>query len=113
MISIGSRLYALFDNELKGFITWIEKGESAILLFTTGQKAEAYLNRIRAGRPVDVSIIDKRRAKDFVDVLLIRNINYALIDVPPEQTDILNDHPDEVVRNYALVDLRTLRARMR
>lgn len=113
MTTFGSKLYALYDSQLKGFITWIEKNESAILLFTSGAKAEAYLNRIRAGRPVDVSIIYKQRAKDFVDMLLVRDINYALVDVPPEQTDVMNDHPDEVVRNYALVDLRTLKARMK
>lgn len=109
---VGNRLYSLFDKELKGYITWIEKGVNAVFLFTSGEKASAYLERVRAGRPVDVSIIDKRQSKDFVDSCLHAGVTHALIDVPPEQTDIFHSYADEQIRNYALIDLRTIRARM-
>lgn len=111
-MKVGSALFALLDTELKGFITWIEKNNSAIMLFTSGERAEAYLEAVNRNRPIIVYSIKKTAARDFVDQMLKSDIRYALIDVPPEQTDILNSYPDEVVRNYALVDLKTLRARM-
>ena len=109
---LGSRLFAIHDTKLKGFITWMEKGQSAIFLFTTSDKAEHYVEKVRRNRPIVVYPIEKRKAEAFIHQMLNAGINYALVDVPPEHADTYNVHDDEVVRNYALIDLRLARARM-
>jgi len=109
---IGSKLYAIYDQQLKGFITWMEKGTSAIFLFTTGEKAEKYINDVSRNRPLVVYLIDKRRARAFIDQMLNAKIEYALIDVPSEHANILEEQDDAVVRNYAIVDLRKAARRM-
>lgn len=109
---IGSALYALHDKDLKGFITWMEKGTSAIFLFTSGEKAERYIAETCRHRPVVVYRIDKHKAKDFVATMLNAKIEYALIDAPPEHADVWNVHDEEVVRNYAIVDLNLAFVRM-
>jgi hypothetical protein len=110
--SFGRRFFYLFDTQLKGTITWREKGVSGVFLFSTEDRAQAYLKAVRANRPVVVSPLEKRQARAFVESMINAGIEYALIDVPPEQTDILNSYDDEVVRNYAVASLKTLRARM-
>jgi len=109
---MNDKMYALQDTKFKGFITWMEKGVGAIMLFTRGEKAEEYRQRVYPTRPLDVYAIDKHRAKDFVASMVNANIDYAVIDVPWQHTDVDGLHEDEVVRNYAIVDLRTLHARM-
>lgn len=113
MSQVGSRLYALYDKQLKGFITWMEKGAGAIILFTSGEKAERYATLVYPTRPLVVYIIDKRRAADFVHSMINAGIHYALIDVPPEHADTTQEYTDEQIRDYALVSLVTVRARMR
>ena len=109
---IGSKLYAIYDRQLKGFITWMEKKTSAIFLFTTGEKAEKYIHDVSVGRPLVVYLIHKHKARAFIDQMLNAGIEYALIDVPSEHTNILEEQRDEIVRNYAIVDLRLAARRM-
>lgn len=110
--SIGSKLYALHDKQLGGFITWQEKGTSAIFLFTSSDLAERYAYEVHRYRPIVVYLIHKSKSRDFVDQMLNAGIEYALINVPPEHADTFNVYEDEVVRNYAIVDLRTVKAKL-
>ena len=105
------RLYALNDEDLKGFITWTEKRVNAVLLFTTGLKAEEYWHKVMPHRPLRVYSILKDRMEGFVHSMLNSDITYAVIDVPWQHADTHNVYEDEVVRDYAIVDLNKLRAR--
>lgn len=109
---LGSRLYALFDKKLGGFITWMEKGAGAIFLFTSGDKAERYAHLVWPNRPLSVYLIEKAKASVFIASMLKSNIGYALLDVPPEHADVYELYDDELIRNYAIIDLRKARARM-
>lgn len=82
------------------------------MLFTRGEKAEEYHQRVYPRRPLTVYAIDKRRVKEFVASMVNAGLGYAVIDVPWQHADIDGLHDDEVVRNYAIVNLRTLHARM-
>jgi hypothetical protein len=110
--SLGSKLYALHDKQLGGFITWQEKGTSAIFLFTNSDLAERYAHEVHHGRPLVVYLIHKSKARDFVGQMLNAGIEYALINVPPEHADTFNVYEDEVVRNYAIVNLRKVNSRL-
>lgn len=109
---IGSKLYALLDKQLGGFLTWSEKNTVAIFLFTNGQLAERYADMVHPNRPLVVYQIDSRKSKEFVAQMLNSDVQYALINVPPEHADVFNVYEDEVIRNYAIVDLRQVRAKM-
>lgn len=104
-------LYALSDKDLKGFITWTEKHVNAVLLFTTGDKANKYWYQVMPHRPLSVYSIPKKRMEGFVHSMLNSEITYAVIDVPWQHADTTTVHEDEVVRDYAIVDLRKLKAR--
>lgn len=106
------KMYALQDTKLKGFITWQEKGAIAVFLFSSGEKAEEYWHQVFPTRPLSVYAIDKRRLKDFVVSMTNADIGYAVIDVPWQHADVNEVYDDEVVRDYAIVDLRTLNARI-
>jgi hypothetical protein len=105
------RLYALSDSDLKGFITWTEKRVNAVLLFTSGDKANEYWHEVMPHRPLSVYSIPKNRMENFVHSMLNSDITYAVMDVPWQHADTTTVHPDEVVRDYAIVDLRKLKAR--
>jgi len=105
-------LYCLNDTKIGGFITWCEKGTSAIMMFTTGDKAEEYIAKTYPGRPISVYKLSKTRMKSFVQSMVNSGIEYALIDVPWQHFDAYNEYDDEVVRNYGIVDLNAVAARM-
>jgi hypothetical protein len=107
----NSRLYALDDKELQGLITWTEKHVNAVLLFTTGVKAEEYWHKVMPHRPLRVYSVTKANMENFVHSMLNSDISYAVIDVPWQHADTHNVYEDEVVRDYAIVDLRKLKAR--
>ena len=104
-------LFILQDTELKGAITWMEKGTAAIMMFTRGDFAEEYVTRIYPTRPIVVYRVRKEQMKDFVQNMLNSGIEYAIIDVPWQHADITESYNDEVVRDYAIVDLNMVRAR--
>lgn len=108
MIEIpGDKLYALLDTDIKCFITWIEKNESAIFLFSTGEMAERYASVVFPKRPIKAYPIHNSKSRDFMIHMINRGIHYALIDVPPEHADPFEEKDDEVVRNYAIVNLKS------
>tara|TARA_Y100001937_G_C7057360_1_gene302066 strand:+ start:557 stop:892 length:336 start_codon:yes stop_codon:yes gene_type:complete len=107
----GRRLYALSDETLKGFITWTEKRVNAVMLFSTGLKAEEYWYKVMPHRPLRVYSIQKDRMEVFVSSMLNSDITYAVVDVPWQHADTHNRYSDEVVRDYAIVDLKKLKAR--
>ena len=98
--------YLLYDKQAKGFITWIEKHEIAVLMFTHGELAEKYHTTVYPRRPISVYRLSSRNVRDFVRSMLHAKIRYALIDVPPQHMDAMNEHSDEEVRNYSIVDLK-------
>lgn len=90
----------------------MEKGAGAIFLFTSGEKAEEYHNNVCPWRPISVYAIKRTRMKEFVYSMLNAGIEHAIIDVPWQHADVNEVYEDEVVRNYAIVDLRTVIARI-
>tara|TARA_R110002096_G_scaffold186882_12_gene366055 strand:+ start:91 stop:429 length:339 start_codon:yes stop_codon:yes gene_type:complete len=112
MTHLGNTLFTLRDTSLKGFLTWMEKNTSAVFLFTTGEKAEEYHSKVFPNRPISVYPVPKARMKDFVCSMLNSGLEYAIIDVPWQHADVNEVYEDEVVRDYAIVDLHTVRARM-
>lgn len=104
-------LFILQDTEVKGAITWMEKGTAAIMMFTRGEFAEEYITRIYPTRPIVVYKVRKQQMKDFVHNMLNSGIEYAIVDVPWQHADISESYEDEVVRDYAIVDLRLVVAR--
>lgn len=109
-VASGS-LWALHDDDLRGFLTWTEKGINAVLMFTTGDKAEEYFRHVFPARPISVYRVHKTRMQNFVHSMLNSKIEYAIIDLPWQHADWLNVHDDEVVRNYAIIDLRLVKAK--
>ena len=107
----GEKLYALHDENLNGFLTWMEKGTSAILLFTTGGKAEEYINMVYPKRPLSVYAVHKTRMTTFVESMIVSGLEYAVIDLPWQHADWTESYEDDVVRDYAIVDLRMVKAR--
>lgn len=77
------KLYLLRDVTLGGFLTWMEKKENAILMFTRGQLAERYITEVYPERRIVVFILNRRVVKQFVAEMIASNINYAIIDLPP------------------------------
>lgn len=97
------KLYLLRDVTLGGFLTWMEKKENAILMFTRGQLAERYITEVYPERRIVVFILNRRVVKQFVAEMIASNINYAIIDLPPEHVDPYAS--DEQVRNYGILNL--------
>ena len=109
--SVGESLWVLHDSDLNGFITWTEKGVNAVLMFTSGDKAEEYFRNVFPNRPLSVYRVQRTRMQNFVHSMLNSQISYAIVDLPWQHADWINVHEDEVVRNYAIVDLNLLRAK--
>lgn len=108
----GRVMYVLHDKDLKGFLTWMEKGVIAVLMFTKSELAEEYRFKVFPTRPIDVYQIHKTRMSVFVSSMLNSNIQYAVIDAPWQHADVLNEYDDEVIRNYAIVDLRVVKSQV-
>ena len=108
---LGQKLFALHDSQLNGFITWTEKEVNAILLFTSGEKAEEYWQKVYPERPLQVYTIHKSRMEVFVASMLNSQVTYAIIDVPWQHADWTQEHEDETVRDYCIVDLNLVRAK--
>lgn len=100
----GKYFYLLRDKMLGGFITWMEKGHSAIFAFTSGIKAERYAAEVYPERPLVVYRVANNESKGLVKELLSHGIYSMLLDVPPEHVDPFVD--EMVVRNYAIIDLK-------
>lgn len=126
----GKYLYGIFDKTLGGFITWRENkpkpvGEVAgILLFTTGVKAEAYIEKVMPLRVGLVKVVAVARNKmcQLVNEMMQAGIDYALVDVPPiavdqlsegiDKAETLGDDKNDLIRHYGIVDLRKVVARL-
>lgn len=107
--AVGESLWVLHDKDLNGFLTWTEKGVNAVLMFTSGDKAEEYFRNVFPSRPLSVYRVHRSRMQNFVHSMLNSQIDYAIINLPWQHADWMNVYDDEVVRNYAIVDLRILK----
>ena len=120
----GNALYAILDLILNGYITWFEqkKGHGevrGVLMFTTGDRCEEYVHKVMPARAEHTSVcrIGRPQMQDFVKKMLRARVEYALVDVPPVSTDQLAEgeaaaeSAGNLVRDYAIVDLKKLRAR--
>lgn len=119
----NSYLYMIEDLSLKGYITWSEKRGGveviAVLMFTTGEKAEEYIYKVLPRRgyegKVGVCRVSNAMIKPWIKQMRDADIDYALIDVPPIAADQFSEGyiraEEELVRDYAIVDLDTLSKR--
>ena len=105
----GDRAYVLKCPNREGFLTWDLEGRRYLLMFTTGEKAEEYSERVLESVQGEVGVIEREDSMDFIKAIVATGVHWAIWDFPPEvdQYDYLTPTLEEK-RNYGVVDLKGL-----
>lgn len=116
----GDMMYLIRDPERNGLLTWDHEGSRYVMAFTTSDKAEEYNEVVMRHRPGEVVRIDSRDSKDFARKMVAKGVHFMIVDYPViNDQDFWEKHPFEIGavprelgRNYSIVDLKTLVARL-
>lgn len=119
------QMYLINDPVRNGLLTWDQEGKFGqtdryIMAFTESDKAEEYNAIVLQYRSGEVVLIKQKDASDFARKMVEKGVFWMIIDYP-----VINDQdfwdnpkftlceiPRELGRDYCIVDLRGVVARV-
>jgi len=116
----GDQMYLINDPERNGLLTWHDKDIKYVMAFTSSDKAEEYNAVVLKHHLGDIVMIKSCDSKEFVKKMIAAGVYYMIIDYPViNDQDFWDKHPfeigqipTEVGRNYSIVDLRKILAKV-
>ena len=114
------QMYLINDPVRNGLLTWIHDDQTYLMAFTESEKAEQYNAVVLEPRPGEIVIVRQSHARELARKMVAAGVNWMIINYPViNDQDFWDDHPyligevpREEGRNYALVDLRGIVARV-
>ena len=113
-------MYLIWDSHRSGFLTWDYGDDKYLMAFTTSDKAEEYNAVVLKYRPGEVVSVKSSQSKELARKMVRAGVNSMIVDYP-----VINDQdfwdkpqfaigkvPTEVGRNYGIVDLKKIVARV-
>jgi hypothetical protein len=105
----GDTAYVLKCPERGGFLTWDHEDKRYLLMFTSGDKAEEYSERVLEHMQAEVGVVRKEDSEEFIASIVANGIHWAIWDYPPTNDQFAYwEATLEENRNYGVVYLKGL-----